>query len=268
MTASADIDTTEPLLRVSNVSKSFGGLHALRDVSLNVPEGKVTGLIGPNGSGKSTLFEIISGFPCPDSSRIEFRGQKIDGLPPHRIGRLGLIRTFQLSEGGERLTVLENLLTAFSHLEEHRLLRTLMRLPRLLREERKNLDKAREVVELLGLDGVANEYTGNLSGDQRKLLDLGRVFMSGATLCLLDEPTAGVNPPLVNTILETLEHINRRRGISLFVVEHNMRVISALCDHVYVLHAGRLVAEGPPDVVQRDDKVLAIYLGRSRRALH
>ena len=262
------MDTPEPLLRVSNVSKSFGGLHALRDVSLSVPQGKVTGLIGPNGSGKSTLFEIISGFQSSDRSRIEFKGRKIDGLPPHRIGRLGLIRTFQLSEGGERLTVLENLLTAVSDLEEHRLLRALLHLPGLLREERENLDKAREVIALLGLGRVANEYAGNLSGGQRKLLDLGRVFMSGATLCLLDEPTAGVNPTLVNTILEALKHMNRGRGISIFVVEHNMRVISEICDHVYVLDAGKLVAEGPPDIVQRDDKVLDIYLGRSRMALH
>ena len=262
------MDTPAPLLRVSNVSKSFGGLHALRDVSLSVPQSKVTGLIGPNGSGKSTLFEIISGFQSSDRSRIEFRGREIDGLPPHRIGRLGLIRTFQLSEGGERLTVLENLLTAVSDLEEHRLLKTVLHLPGLLRQERKNLDKAKEVSELLGLEPVANEYAGNLSGGQRKLLDLGRVFMSGATLCLLDEPTAGVNPTLVNTILEALKHMNRGRGISIFVVEHNMRVISEICDHVYVLDAGTVVAEGPPDVVQRDDKVLDLYLGRGRRALH
>lgn len=258
----------EPFLQVSKVSKTFGGLHALRDVSLAVPEGKVTGLIGPNGSGKSTLFEIISGFQSSDSSQIRFKGLDIDGLPPHRIGRLGLMRTFQLSEGGERLTVLENLLAAAADLEEHRLLWTMLNLSRLLREERENLDKAREIVALLGLDEVANEYAGNLSGGQRKLLDLGRIFMSGAALCLLDEPTAGVNPTLVNTILDALQHMNQDRGISIFVVEHNMRVISEICDHVYVLDAGRLVAEGPPDVVQRDDKVLEIYLGRNRGAVH
>ena len=262
------MNTPEAFLRVSNVSKSFGGLHALRDVSLTVPKGKVTGLIGPNGSGKSTLFEIISGFQRSDSSRIQFKGMQIDGLPPHRIGRLGLIRTFQLSEGGERLTVLENLLSAVSDLEEHRLLWAVLNLSRLLREERENLDKAKEVIELLGLERVANEYAGNLSGGQRKLLDLGRVFMSGATLCLLDEPTAGVNPTLVNTILGALKHMNRARDISIFVVEHNMRVISEICDHVYVLDAGTLVAEGPPDVVQRDDKVLEIYMGRRRNVLH
>ncbi len=259
---------THPLLSVNGVSKSFGGLQALNDVSLRVEDGLVTGLIGPNGSGKSTLFEIISGFQKADTSRIEFKGMAIDTMAPYQIGGLGLLRTFQLSEGGEWLTVLENLLSAASNLNEHRLLGSFIRFRSVLAQERENLTRAKEVVNLLGLKSVQNEYAGTLSGGQRKLLDLGRVFMSGATLCLLDEPTAGVNPTLVNTILDALKHMNREHGISVFVVEHNMRVITEICDYVYVLDAGVVIAEGTPHQVQRDDRVLEIYLGRNRRTTH
>lgn len=262
------MQSSQPLLSVNGVSKSFGGLQALNDVSLRVEDGLVTGLIGPNGSGKSTLFEIISGFQKADTSRIEFKGWSVDALAPHQIGQLGLLRTFQLSEGGERLTVLENLLSAASNLHEHRLLNSIIRFRSVLAQERENLNRAKEVVELLGLTSVQNEYAGNLSGGQRKLLDLGRVFMSGATLCLLDEPTAGVNPTLVNTILDALKSMNRDRGITVFVVEHNMRVVSEICDYVYVLDAGAVIAEGPPDKVQSDDRVLEVYLGRNRRNMN
>lgn len=258
----------QPLLSVSGVSKSFGGLQALDDVSLHIKQGLVTGLIGPNGSGKSTLFEIISGFQKADTSRIEFKGVAIDTMAPYQIGGLGLLRTFQLSEGGERLTVLENLLSAAADLNEHRLVGSIIRFRSVLAQERTNLAKAKDVVNLLGLTPVQNEYAGNLSGGQRKLLDIGRVFMSGATLCLLDEPTAGVNPTLVNTILDALKHMNREREITVFVVEHNMRVITEICDYVYVLDAGAVIAEGTPDQVQQDDRVLEIYLGRNRRTTH
>ena len=254
----------EPLLEVKNVSKDFGGLRALRDVSLSAARGKVTGLIGPNGSGKSTLFEIIGGFQKADRGRIEFNNVEIDGLPPYKIGHLGLLRTFQLSEGGERMTVLENLLAAVSGQVDHRLLRSMLRVRRVMREEAENLEKAKDVIRLLGLEREANEYAGNLSGGQRKLLDLGRVFMSGATLCLLDEPTAGVNPTLVNTILDALKVMNLERGISLLVVEHNMRVVSEICEHVYVLDAGTVISDGPPEAVQNDPQVLEIYLGQDR----
>ena len=254
----------EPLLKVWNVSKAFGGLRALRNVSLSAARGKITGLIGPNGSGKSTLFEIIGGFQKAEQGRIEFNNVKIDGLPPYKIGHLGLLRTFQLSEGGERMTVLENLLAAVSGQEEHRLVRFMLRFPRVMREEAENLEKAKDVIQLLGLRREANEYAGNLSGGQRKLLDLGRVFMSGATLCLLDEPTAGVNPTLVNTILDALKVMNLERGISMLVVEHNMRVVSEICEHVYVLDAGAVISDGPPEAVQNDGQVLEIYLGQDR----
>lgn len=260
-------EAPESLLEVRNVSKAFGGLWVLRDVSLNAIRGKVTGLIGPNGSGKSTLFDIIGGFQKADRGRIEFDKTEIDGLPPYKIGHLGLLRTFQLSEGGERMTVLENLLAAVSGQGEHRLLRSMLRFRQVMRQESEYLKKAKDVIQVLGLRQQANEYAGNLSGGQRKLLDLGRVFMSGATLCLLDEPTAGVNPTLINTILDALKVMNRERGISLLVVEHNMRVVSEICDHVYVLDAGTVISDGPPAVVQNDEQVLEIYLGQDRASV-
>lgn len=250
-------------LEVRGIHKSFGGLTALEDVSLRVEKGRVVGLIGPNGSGKSTLFDIVTGFQKADTGGASFMDRRIDHLLPHEIVHLGLMRTFQLSEGGERLTALENLLASAGDQREHNLIASVLYLGGLLRRERDNLAKAKEILDLLGLDQVANEYVGNLSGGQRKLIDLGRVFMARPALCLLDEPTAGVNPTLVHVILDALKRMNSE-GITVFIVEHNMQVISEVCDHVYVLDAGMLISEGSPESIQVDDRVLQSYLGRSR----
>jgi ABC-type branched-subunit amino acid transport system ATPase component len=256
--------TSPHLLEVHQISKSFGGLHALRDVSLTVPQGRVVGLIGPNGSGKSTLFDIITGFQRCDHGAIRYRGQAIEHLPPDRIALQGLVRTFQLSEGGQRMTTLENLLAAVPDQHEHRLLHTIVHLPATLQRSRRILARAREVARLLGLGAVADEYVGNLSGGQKKLVDIGRIFMAKPTISLLDEPTAGVNPALIDVILEALRRMNGEEGITLLIVEHNMRVIQDICDHVYVLDAGRIICDGTPQQVSNDARVLETYLGRSR----
>jgi ABC-type branched-subunit amino acid transport system ATPase component len=255
------------LLRVAAVSKSFGGLRALEQVSLAVPEGGVVGLIGPNGSGKSTLFDVISGFQRCDQGTIVYRGERIDGMRPDRIALRGLVRTFQMSEGGLRLTTIENLMAAVPGQGEHRLLASVAGLGATLGAERRHLARAREVIGMLGLGAVADEYVGRLSGGQRKLVDLGRVFMARPRLSLLDEPTAGVNPALIEVIVEALRTMNREEGISLLIVEHNMEVVQAFCDHVYVLDAGQLIASGTPEEVRADARVLEIYLGRSRAAV-
>lgn len=253
------------LLEVKEISKSFDGLLALQHVSLGVEKGQIVGLIGPNGSGKSTLFDIITGFQKSDGGEIVYRGRPIGGLSPQQIAQQGLVRTFQLSEGGQRLTAFENLLAAADQ-DEHNLFASAVKLRSLRRRERENLERAKDILELLGLSPMANEYVGELSGGQRKLVDLGRVFMADPTLSLLDEPTAGVNPTLINVILDTLKRMNHEHGISLLIVEHNMRVIRDLCDYVYVLDAGSLICEGTPEVVQSDARVLEIYLGRTRTA--
>jgi ABC-type branched-subunit amino acid transport system ATPase component len=255
------------MLEVQGVSKSFEALAALQNVSLEVGQARIVGLIGPNGSGKSTLFDIISGFQRADAGRVTFRGARIDHRPPHAIAQAGLMRTFQLSEGGQRLTAIENLLAAAQDQAEANLPGAVLGLARLIRTERANLARAREVLRLLGLMQVANEYVGNLSGGQRKLVDLGRILMARPALCLLDEPTAGVNPALIEVILEALRVMWRDEGITLLIVEHNMQVVSAICETVYVLDAGVVIAEGTPESIQRDEQVLSSYLGRPRAAV-
>jgi ABC-type branched-subunit amino acid transport system ATPase component len=252
------------MLEVVSVSKSFAALKALRDVTLRVDEGQIVGLIGPNGSGKSTLFDIISGFQRADAGEITFRGQPIHGRAPHAIANLGLIRTFQHSEGGQRMTAIENLLAAARNQIEANLPAALLRVPHVLSVERDNLARARNVLSLLGLTHVGNERVGNLSGGQRKLVDLGRVLMARPRVCLLDEPTAGVNPSLINVIIDALVVMRRDEGITLLIVEHNMQVVSELCEKVYVLAAGAVIAEGTPDAIQQDDAVITSYLGRAR----
>jgi ABC-type branched-subunit amino acid transport system ATPase component len=252
------------MLEVEGVSKSFEALAALQNVNLSVTQGRIVGLIGPNGSGKSTLFDIISGFQRADRGTVTFRGVRIDHRPPHAIAHAGLMRTFQLSEGGQRLTALENLLAAAQDQVEANLPGAVLGLPRLLRTERANLTRAKEMLALLGLLPVANEYVGNLSGGQRKLVDLGRILMAGPALCLLDEPTAGVNPALIEVILDALLVMRRDEGITLLIVEHNMEVVSAICETVYVLDAGVVIAAGTPASIQGDEHVLTSYLGRPR----
>jgi ABC-type branched-subunit amino acid transport system ATPase component len=252
------------MLEVRGVSKSYEALLALQDVSLTVDVGSIVGLIGPNGSGKSTLFDIISGFQAPNSGSVALRGVSIAGTSPHAIARLGLVRTFQLSEGGQRLTAIENLLVAAQDQIEANLIGAMLALPRVLRTERENLQRSRDVLALLGLTRVANEYVGNLSGGQRKLIDLGRALMAKPKLCLLDEPTAGVNPTLINVILQALKVMRDEEGITLLIVEHNMQVISELCETVYVLDAGTVISQGTPADIQTDDRVLTSYLGRAR----
>ena len=234
------------LLEVNGVRKAFGGLHALQGVDVTVAEGQVVGLIGPNGSGKSTLFDIITGFQRCDAGEITYLGEHIEGWRPDEIARRGLVRTFQMSEGGLRLTAIENLMAAAPGQREHRLLAAALRLPATMRVERANLRRAREIIALLGLTAVADEYVGNLSGGQKKLLDLGRILMAQPQLSLLDEPTAGVNPSLIPVIIDTLRRMNQEHGISLLIVEHNMQVVQEFCDHVYVLDTGRLICEGTP----------------------
>jgi ABC-type branched-subunit amino acid transport system ATPase component len=254
------------MLEVVSLCKSFAALRALQDVSLKVSAGQTVGLIGPNGSGKSTLFDIISGFQRRDAGKILFLGEPIHAVSPHTIARRGLIRTFQQSEGGQRATALENLLAAARNQIEANLPRMLLKLPGVLYTERVNRARAKEVLALLGLTHVGNEYVGNLSGGQRKLVDLGRVLMAKPQLCLLDEPTAGVNPSLINVIIDALGVMRRDEGITLLIVEHNMRAVSQLCEKVYVLSAGKVIAEGTPEEIQQDEEVITSYLGRGRPA--
>jgi len=254
------------MLKVKDIHKSFGGLKALDGVSLGVQGGSITGLIGPNGSGKTTLFNIISGFYTKDSGEIYFKGERIDGLPPHKIAMKGLCRTFQISRIPERMTVLENMLLAPRGQIGEGMMNALFRYRRISSQERANLRKALDLLELVELADLRNEFAGNLSGGQRKLLALARVLMADPDLILLDEPTAGVNPTLTMSLLKVITDLRDKEGKTFFLVEHNMKVISDICDKVYVLDFGRKIAEGTPEEIQKDEAVLQAYLSRPRGA--
>ncbi len=251
-----------PMLSVEGISKSFV-LPVLNNVSLSVPSGGIVGLIGPNGSGKSTLFNLITGFERPDVGTVRLKGERIDGFLPHAIAERGLMRTFQLSQGGLKLTAIENLMVAAPDHEEHRLFANLVNPRRVRRRERALVERAAEILSLLGLATVANEYLGNLSGGQRKLIDIGRMLMARPEICLFDEPTAGVNPVLIGVILSALRTMNQEHGFTIFLIEHNMRVVNELSSFVYVLSAGQLIAAGTPEEVRADDRVIASYMGHA-----
>ena len=253
------------LLSIRNAVKIFGGLRALDGVSLDVEEDTVTGLIGPNGSGKTTLFNIVSGFLPNDGGEIHFKGNRIDKLSPDAIARQGLIRTFQIDQSAVEMTVLENLLVSAPNQSGEKLWHLIPSIRKVLFEEKQNLEKATSILTLLGFKHLANEYAGNLSGGQRKLLSLGRMLMAGPDMYMLDEPTAGVNPTLIKSLLAFLrKEVISQKGTTIFIIEHNMKVISSICDKVIVLDSGRKIAEGTPSEIQKNEEVLACYLARAK----
>jgi len=251
------------MLVVKNVYKSFGGLRAVDGVSLKVAKGSISGLIGPNGSGKTTLFNIISGFYKKDAGEIYFKGERIDDLNPYKIANKGLARTFQISKIPERMTVLENMLLAPKDQAGEDVINIFLKPHQILKQEEVNLEKALSTIELIRLTNLRNEYAGNLSGGQKKLLSLGRILMNDPDLILLDEITAGINPTLVKDLIGVIKDIQSERGKTFFLIEHNMKVIGSLCDKVYVMNFGKKIAEGAPGEIQKNKEVLEAYLTRS-----
>ena len=218
-------------------------MTAVNCCSLALAPGRIYGLIGPNGSGKTTLFNCITGLVLRDGGTIRFRGERIDGLPTHRITRLGLGRTFQVIRVFPELTALENLLVVTGG------------------DHAAALARARELLAFVRLDGLAAEFAGNLSYGQQKLLELVRVLMLDPALILLDEPAAGVNRTLLNELLAAIRQL-RDEGRTILLVEHDMKVVMGLCERVFVLDYGELIAEGPPEAIQRDERVIEAYFGR------
>ena len=243
-----------PLLEVRGVRKSFGGVIANRDLSLAVPEGGVYGLIGPNGSGKSTLFGSIAGVHPIDAGSIRFRGREISNLRVPQIARAGLIRTYQQTRTYRLMTCLQNLLISIPPSE-------LTWRTWFLASSAADLRKAEELLEFVGLHDKRHLRAGDLSFGQQKLLELAMALMSEPKMLLLDEPTAGINPTLINYLLERLRRVNRERGITLLVIEHNMHVIMELAEYIYCLAHGELLAEGKPEAIRQDPRVLDAYLG-------
>ncbi len=248
------------MLTLRNVTKEFGGIRAVDDCSFEVEPGSITGLIGPNGAGKSTLFNIVSGFLRPDSGEVHFEGRRIDGLPPHRIASLGLVRTFQIPRALKGMTVLENLMLVPREQRGERFWNAWLRPQEVLAQEEAARAKAFEVLDFLDLRRLAGEYAGNLSVGQKKLLELARGLMADPKMFLLDEPGAGVNPTLMRRIVEYIEEL-RRRGTTFLLIEHNMDLVMSACSKVIVMCNGARLAEGPPEAVRSDPQVLEAYLG-------
>ncbi len=250
----------EPILEVRDIAKSFGGIHAVDGCSLAVRPRTITGLIGPNGAGKSTLFNVIAGLYAPDGGEVVFDGQRLDGLPPHRIVRQGLVKTFQIPRELRNLTVLENLMVAAPPIAGERL-RDLVLRPRAIRKEEEGvIAKAESVLEWVGLRPLRDEYARNLSGGQKKLLELARAMMSDPKMVLLDEPVAGVNPVLAQKILAVIEDL-RDKGLTFFLVEHDMDVVMKRCEWIIVMHQGRTLTEGVPEAIKANPRVIESYLG-------
>ena len=253
------------LLDVRTVTKSFEGLRAVSECSLQVRRGTITGLIGPNGAGKTTLFNLITGFLKPTAGEIAFAGERIDGLPPHRVFDRGIVRTFQIPRELKLMTVLENLMLVPAEQAGERLWNAWFLPFRVGRQEREIRDKALEVLEFVNLWHLRHEYASNLSSGQKKLLELARTLMGDPRLILLDEPGAGVNPTLMKSLVVLIERLRDESGITFFLIEHDMDLVARLCNPVIVMSSGEKIAEGPPDEVVRDERVLEAYLGGQYR---
>lgn len=259
--ADTGADPGEVLLDVQDIAKSFDGLRAVDHCSFNVRRGAITGLIGPNGAGKTTVFNIITGFIAPDSGRILFSGTDITDLRPDRIFARKLCRTFQIPREHGSMSVLENLMLVPTGQLGERVWNVWFRRGEVRRQEEQNRDKALEVLEYLELTHVQDEYAGNLSGGQKKLLELGRTLMADPELVLLDEPAAGVNRTLLKRLVTNIQYLASERGITFLLIEHDMNMVMSLCDPVIVMSEGRKLVEGSPDEVRSNQSVLEAYLG-------
>ncbi len=258
--ASPPVPDPVPLLSVTGLSRSFGGLQAVREVAFTVEAHAIYGLIGPNGSGKTTVFNLLSGFLAPDAGSVSFGGRELVGLKPFAVARAGLVRTFQAPLNPPHMTVMQNMLLAPQGQSGESVLRALLRPGRVRAEERAALDRAWEILTLVKMDHQADTPAGALSGGQKKLLALAQALMARPRLILLDEPVAGVNPRLIDDIVDIIRTL-RDQGQTFLIVEHNMSVVRRLCDRISVLDAGAVVASGPPAETLARQDVLEAYLG-------
>ncbi|MEM6905130.1 MAG: ABC transporter ATP-binding protein [Pseudomonadota bacterium] len=245
---------TGHIIEVRNVSKSYGGVKANTDISIDVTEGGITGLIGPNGSGKTTLFNSIVGFHPIDQGSIKFQGGEISQLQVQDIARLGLLRTFQQTRIYKQMNCVQNMLISVPH-------RKMGFADMFARHSRTEQEKAEQFLEFVGLYEKRFLRAGDLSFGQQKLLEFAMALMNEPTVLMLDEPTAGINPTLINGLIDRLKRANSEFGITLFIIEHNMRVIMNMADHIYCLAHGQLLASGSPDEIQGDQRVIDAYLG-------
>ncbi len=250
------------MIIVEDLHKHFGGFQAVSGASMEIATGSITGLIGPNGAGKSTLFNVIAGVYQPTSGKVIMDGEDITGLPPHDLFHKGLLRTFQIAHEFSSMTVRENLMMVPAGQSGETLWNTWFHRGRIAREEAELAKKADDVLDFLTISHLADERAGNLSGGQKKLLELGRTMMVEAKVVFLDEVGAGVNRTLLNTIGDAIVRLNKERGYTFCVIEHDMDFIGRLCDPVIVMAEGKVLAKGSADSIMQNEAVIEAYLGR------
>jgi len=252
------------MLRLENVTKSFGGLIAVNDVGFELKDTGITGLVGPNGSGKTTLFHLITGFYKLDKGRVYYSDKLISGLSPHTISQMGLVRTFQQTRALPFMSTLDNLLSSAPNQMGEHLSSVFLKPGRVRQEEKENSERAKEVLDILKLAPLADQLAGKLSFGQQKLVEWGRVLMARPKMILLDEPTAGINPTLIRQLVEVITRLSHE-GIKIFLIEHNMPFVAEICENIFVMDSGSLIFSGTPIEARENDRVIEAYLGRADR---
>lgn len=253
------------MIFVDNLSKNFGGIKAVNKASLTIKKGSITGLIGPNGAGKTTLFNVIAGVYPPSNGRVYLESKEVTGLPPHELFKKGVMRTFQIAHEFSSLTVRENLMMVPSNQSGERLIDNWFRARKIIQEEKILSEKADEVLDFLQLTSLATELAGNLSGGQKKLLELGRTMMVEPKIVFLDEVGAGVNRTLLKTIGDAILRLNQEYGYTFCMIEHDMEFISKLCDPVIVMAEGSVLVEGSASDIRANNSVIEAYLGTGQK---
>ncbi len=251
------------MLQISKINKSFGGLKVLNNLSLKIEKGSISGLIGPNGAGKTTLFNVINGSIKPDSGSVQLNNYELIGLQPHELFEIGVLRTFQIPHEFFSLTVLDNLLVVPPNNIGEMFFGQWFFEKKIKKIEEINVKKAQDILDILGLSHLKKEYAGNLSGGQKKLLELGRVMMVEPEIILLDEVGAGVNKTLLKKISNIIKKLNKEKKYTFIMIEHDLDFISKLCDTIIVMAEGQFLTQGNIQQIKSNQKVIDIYLGKS-----
>lgn len=254
-----------PVLELRKVSKSFGGITAVRDVSLSVEQGAILGLIGPNGAGKTTLFNLVTGIYAPTSGEILFGGRNLAELQPHEITDSGLARTFQNIRIFGQMTVLENVMIGRHCRTKAGVLGAILGIPRVRKEEAQTRQRCLELLEFVGLDVDPDEKASNLSYGQQRQLEIARALATDPELLLLDEPAAGMNPTETAELMDTIRRIRTRFSVAILLIEHDMSLVMGICERIYVLNYGHVIAEGTPEEIASNEEVITAYLGMSNK---